>query len=275
MDKKDIQRSPGDFLYVFLSDDNILTISRTMGADKAKIINRKRLNQLKLLKAAYDGNIDKGKADVRNWIVATYGYNPEQVFLKLVAGEAVAGKNWKKGIYGVGNLPSDTFADGSSYKVDSNTGKLTLDGSEVDGGTPLYLNNSKGESYIDGWAYVIGNKSYTTELNADGNYYASCYGTENGGYFANGDAFNVSQSSNFWSGLSTYFPLVKSLLDVLIKALTKLFGSDKGDDGNTIEPKNTVPTQDEFMVGDNKSSILPILAVALMGGYLLLSGKKK
>ena len=272
MSREDIRRSPGDFLYAFLSDDDILSIARVMGVTAADTIQNKRLNQIKLLKGAYNGTPDY--SELGGWIKDAYGYTPQEVFLKLVSGESVAGKDWKRGVYGVGATPRSNYNDGSSYAVDPKTGKLTKDGGVLSGGVPIFTNGSGG-TFISGYSYMLNGRSYTSKLGDDGSFYANTYGTDSGAWFADGSVYTVSKGSNFWEGLGTYFPLIKSIISWLISAIVKLFGSSKSDNGTTITTENTVPKQEEFMVESSRGSMLPVMALAFVGGYLLLSGQKK
>ena len=273
MTKDDIKKSPGDFIYAFLTKDGIMTIAKYLGAKKADIIQRKRLCQIQLLRAAYDGNINYD--EVAGWIQDAYGMTPSEVITGLISGKSIAGKDWRRGVYGIGATPRNNYADNSQYTVDNKTGKLMSDGQYVTGGLPIYQNNANGETYIDGYSYLLNGISYTTKLGDNNSYYANTYGTKDGGFFADGSVFKVSQGSNFWSGLSTYFPLIKTLLDWLLNLLKRLFGIDTSDSGEKITPEKTVPKQDEFMLEDDKKGMIPILIAALAGGYLILSSNNK
>ena len=269
MNKDDIRRSPGDFLYAFLSNEDILSIASIMGPGKADVIQYKRLNQIKLLKGAYNGTINFD--ELAGWVKSAYGYSPREVFLKLLAGENVAGKDWKKGVYGVGATPSNKYAD-SSYTVDESTGKLFNNEGVLAGGIPIFSNGTNG-TYISGYTYLLNDTTYTSKLGEDGKFYANTYGNESGAWFADGSVYSIAKGSNFWEGLSTFYPIVKSIITSLIKYVVNLFGSSKSSNNKEITAENTVPKQEEFMVEESRKSMIPILILVLAGGWFLLKKK--
>ncbi|MGM9818827.1 MAG: hypothetical protein ACI30B_07605 [Paludibacteraceae bacterium] len=65
-----------------------------------------------------------------NYIQEIYGQTPKDILIALARGESVGGKNWRKGIYGIGavdtvddiNDAALTFTNG--YKVDLTTGHI-------------------------------------------------------------------------------------------------------------------------------------------------------
>lgn len=238
----DIKKSPINYLYIFAPD----TFINALGSKTAKIIRQKKANQQQLLKVAAIDNkstYEVWRDAVYNAIQDQYAMTPAQILVALAEGKDIAGKNWNKGVYGVGAMPQYTFNQNNGVSVDPKTGKIQINYQNLSSQTPIYGNGGQ----IIGYA-AIGKDgaSYTSAL-SNGQYYANTYGTESTQQYANGSNFTASGSSNVWETILTYIPMISSILSWILS----LFGVNTG---NLITYQNTYPSQSEFTYSSGLSN---------------------
>lgn len=275
MTKSDVLKNPINFLYVFSNNKFEALVAKYISKNAAQTIYKKRFNQVKCISLAYNGddNLTTAYADLSNAIQEQFGYTPQAILNKLLAGETVAGKNWKEGVYGVGATKPTTYANNSNLTVDTNTGKILQDGVELSGGTPIYKNTG-GKTKISGYSYTTEEGTvYTTNKALTGGYYASTYGTSNGMFNASGEAITASDTSSVWECIATISEWVIKLIEWICSLFKK--------ENNTtyITSANTVPAQTEFLTDTKESSVslssVGIIGAALIGGYLLMGSGSK
>ena len=266
-----VLQCPIDFIYLWASDGFIAQLG-----SKARIIKEKKYNQYQTLwKIMVDNVKSNNSADLQDayidWtnqiadaIKNTYGMTPAVILQKLAMGEDVLGKNWKQGVYGIGEVQS-TFSQNSSVTVDGATGQIMVNGVAADGQVPIYGANGvvTGYSYYDKTA----NAQFQSGVNANGQYGAACYSNESGVQSANGGAFDQSTGS-FWQNAANYIPLIQRVIEWLIS----LFGAGER---VVLTRQNTVPEQTEWVEENNGNGGLIAGGLALAGLALITMEKPK
>lgn len=271
-----ILQCPIDFLYLWASDEFIAQLG-----SKARIIREKRYNQYQTLWKTMEDNVKtSSRAEqlevYQSWLKQisqamqdVYGMTPATILQKLAMGESVVGKNWKQGIYGIGDLQT-TFAQNSAVTVDSASGKILVSGVEADGQMPIIGEggNITGYSYYDRAA----NRQYQSGVNAGGQFGAVCYSSPDGVESATGGNFDPSQGS-FWQNANNYMPLINKIIDWIMSIFNLLPGNRV-----VLTQENTVPDQTEWVEPESNNGGLIAGGLALAGIALLTMekpGKKK
>lgn len=266
-----VLQCPIDFIYLWASDGFIAQLG-----SKARIIKEKKYNQYQTLwKIMVDNVKSNNSADLQDayidWtnqiadaIKNTYGMTPAVILQKLAMGEDVLGKNWKQGIYGIGEVQS-TFSQNNAVTVDGSTGKIMVNGVAADGQVPIYGANGvvTGYSYYDKTA----NAQFQSGVNANGQYGAACYSNESGVQSATGGTFDQSTGS-FWSNAANYIPLIQRVIEWLVS----LFGAGER---VVLTRQNTVPEQTEWVEENNGNGSLIAGGLALAGLALITMEKPK
>lgn len=266
-----VLQCPIDFIYLWASDGFIAQLG-----SKARIIKEKKYNQYQTLwKIMVDNVKSNNSADLQDayidWtnqiadaIKNTYGMTPAVILQKLAMGEDVLGKNWKQGIYGIGEVQS-TFSQNNAVTVDGATGQIMVNGVAADGQVPIYGANGvvTGYSYYDKTA----NAQFQSGVNANGQYGAACYSNESGVQSATGGTFDQSTGS-FWSNAANYIPLIQRVIEWLVS----LFGAGER---VVLTRQNTVPEQTEWVEENNGNGGLIAGGLALAGLALITMEKPK
>lgn len=267
-----ILECPIDFLYIWASDGFIAQLG-----SKAKIIKQKKYNQYQTLwktmvenvkaddqaglQEAYDSWVEKiGQA-----IYDTYGYTPVQILERLALGEEVLGKNWKQGIYGIGDVRS-TFSQNSAVTVDSATGKILVGGVEAQGQVPVL-----GGGVVTGYSYYnrTENRQYQSGVNSSGQYGAVCYSSPDGVFSADGSNFDPSKGS-FWQNANNYMPMVNKIIEWIMSIVGSFTGNRV-----VLTQDNTVPAQTEWVEEESNGGMLVAGGLALAGIVFLTMEKPK
>ena len=258
-----ILQCPIDFLYLWASDEFIAQLG-----SKARIIREKRYNQYQTLWKTMEDNVKTSSRDeqlevYQSWLKQisqamqdVYGMTPATILQKLAMGENVVGKNWKQGIYGIGDLQT-TFAQNSAVTVDSASGKILVSGVEADGQMPIIGDGGAitGYSYYDRAA----NRQYQSGVNAGGQFGAVCYSSPDGVESATGGNFDPSQGS-FWQNANNYMPLINKIIDWIMSIFNLLPGNRV-----VLNQENTVPDQTEWVEPESNNGGL------IAGGLALAS----
>lgn len=266
-----ILQCPIDFLYLWASDEFIAQLG-----SKARIIREKRYNQYQTLWKTMEDNVKtSSRAEqlevYQSWLNQisqamqdVYGMTPATILQKLAMGENVVGKNWKQGIYGIGDLQT-TFAQNSAVTVDSASGKILVSGVEADGQMPIIGDggNITGYSYYDRAA----NRQYQSGVNAGGQFGAVCYSSPDGVESATGGNFDPSQGS-FWQNANNYMPLINKIIDWIMSIFNLLPGNRV-----VLTQENTVPDQTEWVEPESNNGGLIAGGLALAGIALLTMEK--
>lgn len=283
------RKNPSMFMYVFATDEYLSAIS----SKYAKIIRGKRANQEKLLKVSADeylGDWQKWtqyKDAIKQGFHNIYGMTPLEALVRLALGEEVAGRNWNEGVYGVGALYPDTFANvtinGQAVTVDKTTGHIyagTTDITDTQDGL-MYAKVGKNTMLFRIFSKQIEGYVFEAEYYKAGNkYYAKTYSTENGTFNArNGSEVSATEAGSVWEniklGTFDFLEWLKSLLSIFGINITSTSNSTQ-----TLNAKNTLPNQtaDGYVQESGMSEAAAIALMAVAGGTLLAGGffrKKK
>ena len=114
-----IKKNPAEFLYLFAIDSFLDKID----SKSAAIIRGKRTRQAKILKVAC---VEEGKQyatvvkELNDILISDFGHSGAECLKILADGGEIAGKNWSKGIYGIGATTYEGFSgtDGRSTIFD-------------------------------------------------------------------------------------------------------------------------------------------------------------
>lgn len=272
---EEVRKNCESFLYVYAVDEFV----SLLGAQAQKAIIGKRANQRKvLISSAKNANIDVQQyyTAVKEGFVSRYGMTPEQALVALAQGKTVAGKNWSKGVYGIGLTPRTTFAQNSEVTVDPKTGRILLNGRVALGQYPIYADGYK--NGIQGYVLNYGKKTYISNVNgspvngvgdADAmEYSAAICADVDGQELADGSAADADSTANVWMNVASW-------IEKIVNWIISLFG---GTNEKLINKDNTLPSQaDGFTT--QEAGVSPVLVagmVALAAGTLLnKKGKKK
>lgn len=272
----DIKKCPIDYLYLWASDEFISKLG-----SKARIIKQKKYNQYQSLWKTVVMNNESASADelqelYQQWtseiasaIKDTYGYTPGEILVRLAMGQEVAGKNFKNGVYGVGNTPTTSFVQNSSVKVNPLTGVVMQNGLPMQNQTAVYGHDGS----VIGYSTQVGGEQYQSYF-VGGQYNALSFSNSDGVQYANGGAFNASNAS-FWQNANNYMPIINSVLSWLTSIVNSFFPNR-----TVLTPENTVPVQTEWVEPEDNTGLWIAGGFAVVGALLLtmknpFGGKRK
>lgn len=273
-----IKQCPIDFLYLWATDSFISQLG-----SKAKIISEKKYNQQQTLWKTMAENssfssTEEGLKIYKQWLaeIATsikdvYGMSPEDILNKLAMGEMVAGKNFGKGVYGVGETPSTTFVQNPNYKVDPSTGQIMAGDGKFIKQTPIY----GADGQVSGYSCNVGGLQFQSNYE-NGQFVSLSFSDVNGVQTANGQAFDSSKGS-FWQNANNYMPIINNVLQWVSTIVNSLFP------GKTVlTSENTVPAQTEWVETENNNGALVaggllvgVAALSILGEKSKKKGKKE
>lgn len=270
-------QQPSNFLYIFATDAFI----SKLGSKAAYVISAKKANQKKLLNTtAVDEGVTYETAynNVASAFKEFYGVTPQQALVTLAEGGEVAGKNWAKGVYGVGKLnnSSNTFHDtpGASalIEVDPSNG-LMFDMDDAGNKNGYY--ESLGCTTVS--LGKDGNPNCYKYIDANGNTYTSVRNERTGkwsaghydnsatgvSYNAFGKEVTAADMSSVWESLTLSF-------QKLVEWLVSLFNSQNDTNKQLINASNTQPSQMDGWVSE--AGVAPWILFAVAAGVLFTSG---
>lgn len=280
---------PANFMYIWVSDEFLAAIPRKYALKVAQ----KRVNQRKVLwlSAEKFGTTQEAYQDaIRAAFIDAYGMTPAEALVTLAQGGSVAGKNWEKGVYGIGAIGrSEKFAGHDDVLVRASDGHILKNGTDITDTNRTVYSNIKGKvAPLQLFAVDTDGTVYMSQYH-NKKYYAESYTTADGQKMSarSGSALNSSDGADIWGniqeGVSWLGNILSWILSIFGIKLPTLPGSTSTEVTAQKEPlstKNTMPDQkaDGFCVGE--ASIDPMVAVALLGGaalvgYVLIGGKKK
>lgn len=272
----DIKKCPIDYLYLWASDEFISKLG-----SKARIIKQKKYNQYQSLWKTVVMNNESASADelqelYQQWtseiasaIKDTYGYTPGEILVRLAMGQEVVGKNFKKGVYGVGNTPTTSFVQNSSVQVNPLTGVVMQNGLPMQNQTAVYGHDGS----VIGYSTQVGGEQYQSYF-VGGQYNALSFSNSDGVQYANGGAFNASNAS-FWQNANNYMPIINSVLSWLTSIVNSFFPNR-----TVLTSENTVPVQTEWVEPEDNTGLWIAGGFAVVGALLLtmknpFGGKRK
>ena len=261
----DIKKCPIDYLYLWASDEFISKLG-----SKARIIKQKKYNQYQALWKTVVMNNESASADelqelYQQWtseiasaIKDTYGYTPGEILVRLAMGQEVAGKNFKNGVYGVGDTPTTSFVQNSSVQVNPLTGVVMQNGLPMQNQTAVYGTDGS----VIGYSTQVGGEQYQSYF-VGGLYNALSFSNADGVQYANGGAFNASNAS-FWQNANNYMPIINSVLSWLTSIVNSFFPNR-----TVLTPENTVPVQTEWVEPEDNTGLWIAGGFAVVGALLL------
>lgn len=265
MDLTKVLQNPATLLYLFADEKNFIS---KLDSRTASIIRSKKRNQQQVLVVAAGGNQNYNDAlkQIRQAFSDTYAMSPEKALVTLANGGEVAGKNWAKGIYGIGTnsrIIKTTFVQNAKITVDPETGYILKDGAVVGNSPGDYVRSGR-KTVPNTYSYVDedGN-TYTAQYNrANKKYYACTYTNKDGAkQNAEGIAVTNADSSSIWANLI-------EALSPFLDWFMSIFSDMK--DREVITSKNTLPRQtDGFVQQGNSLDASGILLAVVAGGALM------
>lgn len=276
--KADVLKCPIDYLYLWASDEFISQLGKV-----GKTIKEKKYNQYQSLyktvienekansAAEYTQIYNQWTSEIASAIKDTYGLTPAQILVKLAMGEEVLGKNFKAGVYGIGETAGTTFVQSNDYSVDPSSGMILVNGLAAGNQTPIYGANGS----ITGYSYTDGGYQYQSSYQ-NGQYIALSYSNDSMVQTANGMQFDFTKGT-FWQNANNYMPIINSILSWVASIVNSFFPNR-----TLLTTKNTVPLQSEWIEveSDNNTGLL-IAGGVIAAGVLLATmgspfdGKKK
>ena len=266
-----VRKSPMDFVYIFVTKDYLTRIAQVFSPSHATNIESKYKNAMRAVSAWGKENslsYEKAKAEVKKLIIDQYGITPGEVLVKMANGEMIAGKDFKNGVYGVGDTPQLTFSQNPSAVVDPTSGKISFGDNSPEA---LWQTiNQQGKTVEMNYTFM-GN-TYTSRYDPrSGQFIANTYGDKNGMQFANGTTYTPSKASSVWENLNTALPIIKDCLTWAAQFVPDVLGKFI-----PITTANTVPQQSDYYVesGSPKTATFGVIGALLIGGLLLSGGIK-
>ncbi len=275
------KQHPNSFLYVFASEKYLSYIS----AKYRDIIRTKKLNEIYLLKLSaekYLKNIDKWteyKSAISSAFEEAYGITPEEALVKLALGQEVAGKNWEKGVFGVGAVKSQVFknveVNGQEVSVNAENGHILCGTQDLTKEKDTVFANVNGQTVPYQLFGYTQNETmvFMSQLNkTTGKYYAATYSSDGVTYdAATNKEKTTSDSASIWETITL------SIKD-FIEWILSFFGITTTTATSPLTEENTLPNQKaDGYVQEAGMGEAGVILIALAAGGLLLakSGKKK
>ena len=262
----EVKRHPGDFFYIFATNDFLKKVDRTM---RYTVIG-KRANQNKILMLSakkYGKTYDDYTAAIRQAFIDAYNCKPAEALNTLAKGGEVAGKNWAKGIYGIGSAKTRSdFVQNPQVKINPETGEITLNGKTIsDAASAIYGRALNGKAVVMNYTANLDGATFTSQFNkALNKYYAGSYSRGDVMQNADGVTINNSDASSIWENLALS-------ANTFVEWLISLFSDDE-EETELINEQNTLPRQSDGWVDTgSEAGIGTYVAIGLTA--VLLSSK--
>lgn len=229
--QEQLRRASSNLIYAWISKNNLKYLS-----DKYRpIITKKRANQLQFMQNVSrqaECEMSEVTAYVEQCIREIYGMSPADVVYKLACGETVKGKNWSKGVFGIGAIKKGTtaFGDGSNYSVNPKTGDIYNGSTKktYSRSCNIYQANyeynadgtqkNMGSVYLEGKTYYDkkSNTTYSSILNDQtGLYEVRAITTGDTRVASDGNAVDVNKAT-IWQNTADWVTVISSFLEKLL-----------------------------------------------------------
>lgn len=263
---QDAVSAPANFMYLWADDKKFLPY---IPAKYAEIIKVKKANQLKVIKNMAKFNesvVSDYVAQIRQAFIDAYDMTPAQALVVLAQGGTVAGKNWSKGVFGIGATRVVTFIGHEDVTVRTEDGHILKNGTDITDAALTVYSTVKKQTV----AFQLFGKSdgitYMSQYNkSDKKYYAQSFVNEQGKFDARtGTEIKASDGADLWGNIN-------GLLEKFLNWLISLFG---GSNRELLNEKNTIPNQqqDGFVQEAGMGEAGMILLALVAGGALLANG---
>ena len=266
------KQSPACFLYAYAPDTFLKAIPRKYG----EIIAVKRAHERKLMALSAEKErmtLDAFAAEVKNAFVEMYEHTPAEALLILAQGGTIAGKDWSKGVYGIGATLVSTFAGQDGVTVRAEDGHILKNGVDITDITKTIYSPINGNVIPFQYFGVDDGVTYQSQYNKkDGKYYAQTFSNASGLFKAyNGSATSGSDAADIWGTITMW-------VEKVLNWILSFFGTSiEAETGKVMTPENTLPNQnaDGFIQESGMSDAVKILLLAAAGGSLIASGALK
>lgn len=257
-----ILKNPANYLYMFASTQFLAKIdAKHRGIIAAKAFYQKKT----VVNEVGNFNYDAARAELREAIIATYGYTPAECLTRLARGEEVAGKNWAQGIYGVGAVKRNNFQQDITISVDPATGAITKSGKQVSTDSDFISGKSKKTGNIIGYYYKDKKtgRTYTS-------HYDKTTKTWYAGTMTDKDA-NVFNADGTEVGESAVASIWESVIGGVEQFVTWLLDTIKPSEGETVLTADKVlPEQtDGFVTVEGEGDSMSWLPWVVGGAAIL------
>ena len=265
-----VKRNPQMFMYIWVTE--AFKNPRVELGKYAKPILVKKANEEKVIKLSaqkYGVKAQDYVDAIRESFNEAFDMYPPEALQRLALGEDVAGKNWAKGVYGVGAL-TDSWS-GTNISVDNVTGKILQGGVEVPGQSASY--SAVGKNKINGYTVTIDGMTYSSRCRNKKNF-AGLKADGNGiKYNPDGTQAKTADLSSLWEGCQLVW-------NAFVEWLIKVFGNlETGEEKEVLNQTNTFPSQVDDGMATQSSSLTEVLSansglilLALGAGTLLATG---
>lgn len=265
-----VKQNPQMFMYIWVTE--AFKNPRVELGRYAKIILAKQQNELKVIRLSAE-KFNRKPQDyidaIRDSFYEAFGMYPPEALQRLALGQTIAGKNWAKGVYGVGAL-TDSWT-GTNISVDNATGKILQGGVEVPGQSASY--SAVGKNKINGYTVTIDGITYSSRCR-NKKYFAGLKADSNGiKYNPDGTKAKTADLSSLWEGCQLVW---NAFVEWLVNVFSNL---DAGDKKEVLNQTNTFPSQVNDGMATQSSSLTEVLSansglilLALGAGTLLATG---
>lgn len=251
---------PVDFIYLFATTNFINKLS---GVYKRTVYTKNRLQYQYINSTAVTAGetFESWRETIRKAIEETYGHTPYEILNMLAAGQSVAGKNWKAGVYGVGATYKEGFSQNAAITVDNTTGKLMQGGKEISGQTAVYTSSGK----VCGYTATVDGAQYQSTVHG-GKYYAGSYSTTEGQFNADGSVYEPKNAESIFQNMFTAMPQIQQFLEWLFS----FFNINRG---NIMTTNQVVANQSDWIKEEKNTTSTLLYLVAGAGLAALLFRK--
>lgn len=262
-----VKRNPSMFMYVFLDTNAGRQFVSQLGKYRTivweKCLNQKRVLGLSARKYGY--TFEQYVNAVNDAFKEAYGMSPLKAMQTLAAGGEVAGKNWSKGIFGVGATRRNNWVQNTDVTVDPETGKILYLGNVYPNQSAIY-----GKNYTCYTADIAGVTYGSQYIKGSKKYVAGNMCKEGKTYNADGKEVSAADSSNIWESIQLF-------LNDIMEWLIKIFNPES--EGKMLTEAKVVPQQTNDGWGGNGGGLIDTLQsnaglvlLALGAGTLLMTG---
>ena len=264
-------KQSANFMYIWADEQQFLNYIKKK---YASVIRTKKANQKKLLMLSadkYGKTYEQYTTAIREAFIETYGMTPAEALVILAQGGQVAGKNWAEGVYGIGAIYVNTFANHADITVRESDGHILQNGVDVtDTSKTVYTSVNKQAVAYQLFA-TIDSVTYMSQYNKlKKKYYANSYSTAEGTYSARtGNTINASDGADIWG-------TIISSIQTFVNWLLSLFGVSSSE-RELISAENTLPNQtaDGFVQDAGMSEAGGIFLALAAASVLFAGGLKK
>lgn len=266
-----------DFMYIWADERDFL---RYIKSNYASVIRVKKANQQKLLRLSvekFGGTYEEWTKALREAFIEQWNHRPEEALVILAQGGQIAGKDWSKGVYGIGALTNNfngITVEDQKITVNASDGHIYMGTEDItDKSKTVYSTiGKKTVAYqlfskkIEGLGYTFMSQ-YNKTLKK---YYAQSYADDQYTYNAkNGKEMTASESGDIWG-------TILLSIEQFINWIISLFGGSSANK-EMISAANTLPNQkaDGFVSEAGMGDTGLILLAAAAGGWLIFGSKGK